>query len=270
MMVEAGAKIVPEDVMAEAIMFGHRSLAPIIDLQEQLREQVGKAKRMPYIEPSVESMLDVRRRGPGQQAFVVFDVETTSRDVKLGSIVEIGAVKVNNGKIEDRWSTLVNPGRPIVGRQLTASRTRTSRTPGAAEAAQQFLDWAGDALLVGHNVGFDIGFLEAALGGGQHIEPGRYLDTLVLAREAYPDTDLKLGDLAASSSSRSSRTTAPCRTPRQPRSCSSVCGSDLPGRIRPTRRQSPTRSARQRSGTTSDDDDKALDAAPRRRASRRA
>jgi len=38
MMVEAGAKIVPEAVMAEAIMFGHRSLAPILDLQDQLRE----------------------------------------------------------------------------------------------------------------------------------------------------------------------------------------------------------------------------------------
>jgi len=43
MMVEAGAKIVSEAVMAEAIMFGHRSLAPILDLQDQLREQVGKA-----------------------------------------------------------------------------------------------------------------------------------------------------------------------------------------------------------------------------------
>src|ERR687896_2146027 len=39
MMVEAGAKIVPEAVMAEAILFAHRSLAPIVDLQEQLREQ---------------------------------------------------------------------------------------------------------------------------------------------------------------------------------------------------------------------------------------
>src|SRR5215208_2717339 len=57
MMVEAGAKIVPEAVMAEAIMFGHRSLAQIIDLQDQLREQVGKPKRFAYIEPPVDSLL---------------------------------------------------------------------------------------------------------------------------------------------------------------------------------------------------------------------
>ncbi|MEA2676741.1 MAG: polyribonucleotide nucleotidyltransferase, partial [Chloroflexota bacterium] len=195
MMVEAGAKILPESVMAEAIMFGHRSLAPILELQEKLREQVGKAKRTPYIEPSTESVLDFVEAFKADKPFVVFDIETTSRDVKQGAMVEIGAVKVTKGKIADKWSTLVNPGMPIVGRQLhglTDADVKDGATP--AEAAKTFMDWAGDALLVGHNVGFDIGFLEAA--SGQHIEAGRYIDTLVLAREAYPDGDLKLGDLA--------------------------------------------------------------------------
>ncbi len=197
MMVEAGAKIVPEAVMAEAIMFGHRSLAPILDLQEQLRQQVGKPKRTPYIEPGVDSLLALVDAVGNNRPFVVFDVETTSRDAKQGSIVEIGAVRVNNGKIEDRWSTLVNPGAPIVGRQLHGiTDVEVKDAPAPQQAAQQFIDWAGDALLVGHNIGFDIGFLEAALGGGHKIESGRYLDTLVIAREAYPDTDLKLGDLA--------------------------------------------------------------------------
>jgi DNA polymerase III epsilon subunit family exonuclease len=197
MMVEAGAKIVPEAVMAEAIMFGHRSLAPILDLQDQLREQVGKTKRFPYIEPGVESLLDLVDAVKNNHPFVVFDVETTSRDVKQGAIVEIGAVKVNNGKIEDRWSTLVNPGVAIVGRQLHGlTDDDVKDAPAPQQAAQQFMDWAGDALLVGHNIGFDIGFLEAALGGSHKIDAGRYLDTLVIAREAYPDSDLKLGDLA--------------------------------------------------------------------------
>ena len=197
MMVEAGAKIVSEAVMAEAIMFGHRSLAPILDLQDQLREQVGKAKRLPYIEPGVESLLSFVDATANNHPFVVFDVETTSRDAKQGAIVEIAAVKVNNGKIEERWSTLVNPGSPIVGRQLHGITSADVKdAPAPQQAAQQFVDWAGDALLVGHNIGFDIAFLEAALGGGTKIEAGRYLDTLVIAREAYPDTDLKLGDLA--------------------------------------------------------------------------
>src|SRR5207245_4968739 len=58
MMVEAGAKILPEDVMAEAILFAHRAIRPLIDLQEQLREAVGKPKLMPYLEPSTDSVLD--------------------------------------------------------------------------------------------------------------------------------------------------------------------------------------------------------------------
>ncbi len=197
MMVEAGAKIVPEAVMAEAIMFGHRSLGPILDLQDQLREKLGKPKRLPYIEPGTDSVLKFVDAMGSNEPLVVFDVETTSRDPKQGAIVEIGAVKVAKGKIQDRWSTLVNPGEAIVGHQLhgiTDADVKDAPTP--AQAAGQFMEWAGDAVLVGHNVGFDIGFLEAALGDGRRIEQGHYLDTLVLAREAYADSDLKLGDLA--------------------------------------------------------------------------
>ncbi|HTS15867.1 MAG TPA: hypothetical protein VMH24_09360, partial [Candidatus Sulfotelmatobacter sp.] len=57
MMVEAGAKILPEAVMAEAILFGHRALAPIIDVQEQLVREIGKSKRLPFLEPGTDSVL---------------------------------------------------------------------------------------------------------------------------------------------------------------------------------------------------------------------
>jgi polyribonucleotide nucleotidyltransferase len=104
---------------------------------------------------------------------------------------------VSGGQIVDRWSTLVNPGSPIIGRQLHGiTNDDVKDSPSPRDAAEQFMSWAGDALLVGHNIGFDIGFLEAALGDHRRVDQGKYLDTLVLAREAYPDTDLKLGDLA--------------------------------------------------------------------------
>ncbi|HUQ78082.1 MAG TPA: exonuclease domain-containing protein, partial [Patescibacteria group bacterium] len=158
MMVEAGAKLLPEAVMAEAILFGHRSLAPILDLQDQLRAQVGKPKKMPYIEPSTDSVLAFLDAVEAKKPFVVFDVETTSRDVNMGSLVEIAAVKVENGKISDRWSTLVDPGEPIIGKQLHGITDKDVKgKPSPADAARQFSDWAGDAILIGHNVGFDIG-----------------------------------------------------------------------------------------------------------------
>jgi DNA polymerase III epsilon subunit family exonuclease len=198
MMVEAGAQILPEDVIAEGIMFGHRALVPILDLQDQLREQLGKPKRTPYLEPGTDSVVQFLDAVKAAEPFVVFDLETTSRDVKLGEIVEMGAVKVQGGKITDRWSTLVKPATPIVGAQLHGITDKdVAKAPSAAEAAKTFIGWAGDALIVGHNVGFDLGFLHAALKDGTRIEAGRYLDTLTIAREAYPDQDVyKLADLA--------------------------------------------------------------------------
>ncbi len=198
MMVEAGAKILPESVMAEAIMFGHRSLAPVLDLQDKLREMVGKPKRLPFIEPSTDSVLTFLDAVKADKPFVVIDTETTSRDVKMGALVEVAAVRVQGGKIVDRWSTLVNPGRPIIGHQLHGLTDKDVKgAPTPAEAAGKLLEWAGDAWLVGHNVSFDAGFINAAAGDGAKIAAERCLDTLTLAREAYPDQDaFKLGDLS--------------------------------------------------------------------------
>ena len=153
---------------------------------------------MPYIEPSAESIVEFAKAFEGDHDFVVFDVETTSRDAKQGSMVEIGAVKVTNGKISDRWSTLVNPGAPIIGKQLHGITDEDVKDAPSAAGGRSAVPRPGQATRrwSGHNVGFDIAFLEAALGSGQRIEQGRYVDTLVLAREAYPDADLKLGDLA--------------------------------------------------------------------------
>ncbi len=199
MMVEAGANLLPEDVMAEAILFGHRALQPVVDLQEQLHAAVGKPKRLPYLEPLTESVLDFVKLAAKKSKFVVVDVETTGRDPKMADLLEIGAVRIEDNKIVDRWSTLVDPGRSIIGNQMHGiSDKEIKGAPSPKDAAEQFLKFAGDATLVGHNVGFDLGFLEEALGDGFRFQSGQYLDTLVLAREGYPDwaESYKLGDLA--------------------------------------------------------------------------
>src|SRR5450756_536761 len=108
MMVEAGAQIVPEDVMADAILFGHRALQPLIDLQEELQKAVGKAKVLPYIEPMTGSVLDFVKAVEGKREFVVVDTETTGTDPKMSDLVEIAAVRIKGGKVADRWSTFVN------------------------------------------------------------------------------------------------------------------------------------------------------------------
>ena len=131
MMVEAGAKLLPEDVMAEAILFGHRALQPLIDIQERAPEGASarpRARRSSRPAPARSSTS--RKAVDAGDEFVVVDVETTGTDPKMADLVEIAAVKVKGGKIIDRWSTLVNPGRAD-RRQPDARHHRRRRQEGA-------------------------------------------------------------------------------------------------------------------------------------------
>ncbi len=198
MMVEAGAKILPESVMADAIMFGapepaagHRAsgAAARDGRQGQAASPISSRASSPLVD-FVEAV-------DAGESFVVFDTETTSKDARTGELVEIGAVRLSGGQVTDRFETLVKPTRGIVGKQIHGlTDAQVKGAPSPAEAAAQLLDFAGDDILVGHNVGFDISFIEAALADDTRIEPGTYLDTLVLARAGYPDLDAhKLADL---------------------------------------------------------------------------
>ena len=199
MMVEAGATIVPEDVMADAILFGHRALQPLIDIQEEMRAAVGKPKMVGYLEPGTGSVLEfIKKVGQPGSEFVVVDVETTGRDAKIADLIEIGAVKIRDGRVVDTFTTLVNPARTIFGVQMHGiTDADVAGAPVASEAVAKFAQFAGDAPLVGHNVGFDLAFLDQAAG-----EPGKFtaapsFDSLAIVREGYPDLEsYKLGDVA--------------------------------------------------------------------------
>jgi len=199
MMVEAGASIVPEAVMADAILFGHKALQPLVDIQEQMRAAAGKPKMIGYLEPGTGSVLDfVKKVGQPGYELVVLDTETTGRDPKVADLIEIGAVRVRDGAVVDKFSTFVNPGRDIFGAQMHGiTDADVAGAPIAREAAEKLLAFIAGAPVVGHNVGFDLGFLDAALGQSGKFVEGGYFDTLVIAREAYPDLEsYKLGDVA--------------------------------------------------------------------------
>ena len=198
MMVEAGAKILPEDVMAEAILFAHRALEPLIDLQLELQKAVGKAKRLPFLDPGTESVLDFVAKAKAGAEFVVVDVETTGTNAEMADLVEIAAVRVKGGKIADRWSTFVNPGRPIFGNQMHGITDKDVKgAPSPAEAAGRPSPSSATPPSSVTRSASTSRFLEAALGDGTRIEKGRYLDTLTLARDGYPDlASYTLGELS--------------------------------------------------------------------------
>jgi DNA polymerase III epsilon subunit family exonuclease len=198
MMVEAGASIVPESVMADAILFGHKALQPLVDIQEQMRA-IGKPKMVGYLEPGTGSVLEfVKHISHQGSELVVIDTETTGRDPKVADLIEIGAVRVRDGQVVDRFSTFVNPGREIFGAQMHGiTDADVAGAPVAREAAEKLLTFIAGAPVVGHNIGFDLGFLDLALGQPGKFIAGGYFDTLVIAREAYPDLEsYKLGDVA--------------------------------------------------------------------------
>ena len=122
-------------------------------------------------------------------SFVVFDIETTGFSSKTCKIIEIGAVRVENGEITDRFSTFVNPQTPIPFRieQLTSINDEmVMDAPVIDEVLPRFLDFSAGAVMVAHNADFDMGFIEencAALGIDRTFT---YVDTVGMARFLLP------------------------------------------------------------------------------------
>ena len=198
MMVEAGAKILPEEVMADAIAYGHAELQKSIDLQEKLVASAGKPKKVPFVGPKADSVVKLGKLlSQGQSEFVVFDLETTAMKPENGYIVDIAALRVRDGQVVDRFESLVNPGRPIVGHQVHGIGTDdVSNAPTASEVLANFVGWVGETPIVAHNVAFDLPFILRHLPNDVKWEPTGVFDTLELGYQLYPDAGAwKLGDL---------------------------------------------------------------------------
>ncbi len=198
MMVEAGAKILPEALMADAIEYAHAELQKSIDLQDRLVATAGKTKKMPFLGPKADSIVKLGADlATGKAEFVVFDVETTAMKPENGYIVDIAALRVKGGKVVDRFESLANPGRSIVGHQIHGlSDADVAAAPTGAEVLAKFAAWTGDTPVVAHNVGFDLPFVLRHMPGDANWQPKAVYDTLELAYQLYPDAgSYKLGDL---------------------------------------------------------------------------
>ncbi|MEM8484135.1 MAG: DEDD exonuclease domain-containing protein [Bacteroidota bacterium] len=99
-------------------------------------------------------------------SFVVVDTETTGVRPATERIIEIAAVRVVGGEVVDTYSQLINPDRIIPGRitQITGiSNSMVYEQPFADRVLPEFLDFLGDDVFVAHNLGFDLGFINAEL-----------------------------------------------------------------------------------------------------------
>ena len=119
------------------------------------------------------------------QSIVAIDIETTGLSEERDAIIEIGAVKFKGHRVEEEWSTLLNPNRHIpefVSGLTGITDAEVRNAPRFQEVAQELETFVGNAPVVGHNVRFDLGFLQRA-GLFQYNE---VVDTYELASVLMP------------------------------------------------------------------------------------
>lgn len=134
--------------------------------------------------------------------FCVVDLETTGGSPATCAITEVGAVKLLGGRCIGTFQTLVNPGMAIPPEIVVLTGITESMVipaPPIGEVLPAFLEFSAGTVIVGHNVRFDLGFLQAAL--AQTDRPrldNRWVDTCALARRLVRDEvpDCRLSTLA--------------------------------------------------------------------------
>ncbi|MCI6034300.1 MAG: PolC-type DNA polymerase III [Firmicutes bacterium] len=132
------------------------------------------------VNPKGQSLMD---------SFVVFDIETTGFSSVTNHIIEIGAVKVENGKIVDRFSTYVNPQEPIpyrITKLTTITDADVMDAPTIDQVLPEFFAFCEGCVLVAHNASFDIGFIKENARRLGLPYAYTHVDTLAMARVLLP------------------------------------------------------------------------------------
>ena len=198
------------DIINQAINFGHKALAitdhgcvqGFTEALHAIDKIKGKYKAKgesldfkviygveAYL---VDDLKDIVTNSRGQSiddTYVVFDIETTGFSALTDRIIEIGAVKVVQGKIVDKFSTFVNPKVPIPYRieHLTGINDEMVIDAETIDIVlPKFLEFSKGAIMVAHNADFDMSFImQNARNMGMEYE-ATYVDTVALARVLIP------------------------------------------------------------------------------------
>ena len=150
----------------------------------------------------VQRRFDDLGRALADVTFCIIDLETTGGSPDHDRITEVGAVRMRGGECLGTLQTFVNPGRaipPSITILTGITEAMVLPAPPVEAVLPSLLEFIGDAVIVGHNVRFDIGFLDAALVRSDRPRlANRRVDTCALARRLVRDEvpNCKLGTLA--------------------------------------------------------------------------
>ena len=133
-------------------------------------------------------------------SLVVLDFETTGLSPDMGDrAIEIGAVRLEKGRVVARFQALMNPGKRVssfIENYTGITNRMLSHAAPCDEVMEQFADFMGDHNLVAHNASFDKRFLDAELGRIYKSYHGDFACSLLVARRLYQDAPShKLGAL---------------------------------------------------------------------------
>ncbi len=188
-----------KDLIGQAIQWGHEAIAitdhGVVQAFPEAMDAAGDKIKVIYgLEAYVVD--DLTGIYTGEEAiafadeFVIFDIETTGFSHVNDRIIEIGAVKIRDHHVTERYSAFVDPKRPLPAKiieltGITDAMVRGQRT--IDEVLPEFLAFCGDAPLVAHNANFDMGFIRKNAGDLNLPFDNAQLDTVTLARYLYPD-----------------------------------------------------------------------------------
>ncbi len=174
------------DLVKQALKWGHKAVAItdhngsqafphvfsfVTDHNKNLKEGEEPFKaiygcELTMIDDSVNIVIRPNDKVMLDQTFVVFDFETTGFNAGgADSIIEIGAVKIKNGEILEKYDELINPGRPLPKKITEVTSITDEMLEGKdneENAVKRFVEWFGDCPMVAHNAKFDVSFLEMA------------------------------------------------------------------------------------------------------------
>lgn len=123
--------------------------------------------------------------------YVIFDTETTGLSAMYDRVIELSAVKMKNSNVIDQFEEFIDPGFHLSEQTTNLTSITDDMVHGSKseeEVFKLFREFCGDAIVVGHNVTFDMGFMNKGYRRhGMHEMENPIIDTLTLARFLYPN-----------------------------------------------------------------------------------
>ena len=198
-----------KDIVKQAIKFGHKAVAitdhgvvqafPEAYMEAyDYKDKKSKIKVIYGLEGYLISDISPKYELP--DSYVVFDIETTGFVAGTDKITEIAGVKIQDGRIIDKFSTFVNPERPIP-KEVQKLTNITNEMVKDAETIEtvlpKFNEFCDGSIVVAHNAKFDMSFINYFSNKYKLKAPKYTIDTLSIARELFESyQNHKLGTIA--------------------------------------------------------------------------